>query len=109
MNTNLHFWILISILGVLTFFIRGSFLVAMSNQKLHPKLLLALKFIPTSVLAALALPAVFLVRSNSVQLTEVERWIAGSIALLVAWYSKNILATILSGMITLWLVKYMLS
>ena len=106
MNNNLQFWIVILALGLLTFSIRASFFFFFKNQQLHPRVSIGLKFIPTSVLAALALPAVFLTRTNGIQFTEPEKWLAGSVALLVAWYSKNILATILSGMLTLWIAKH---
>jgi branched-subunit amino acid transport protein len=65
----------------------------------------ALHYVPPAVLSAIILPEL-LYPSGSLNLTfENTRMLAGIIAMLVAWYSKNTLLTILAGMAALLILQ----
>ena len=99
-------WLTIVIVGIGTFLLRFS-LIAFSgrSEKLPDPVLRALRFIPPAVIAAFASPS-FLMRGGSVDITfDNLRLFAGLVAALVAWKTKSILWTILSGMGTLWILQ----
>lgn len=99
-------WIPIIILGIFTFLMRFSFLAFSKNLQIHPHINQALKYIPLSVLAAIIVPEVF--NNSSIQSFFYEpRFLAGVIAIIVAWRTKNVILTITVGMGILYLVKFL--
>ena len=68
----------------------------------------ALHYVPPAVLSAIIFPELFL-REGALNLTlDNYRLLAGVVAVLVAWFSKNILITIIAGMIALFLLQFFL-
>jgi len=68
----------------------------------------ALHYVPPAVLSAIIFPELFL-REGALNLTlDNHRLLAGILAVLVAWFSKNILITIIAGMIALFLLQFFL-
>jgi branched-subunit amino acid transport protein len=91
-------WITIIIVGLLTFGIRLSFIVFLSKVHVSSTLQQALRFVPVAVLSALIAPAIFLpAGSLNLSLGNI-RLIAGLLAIVVAWRTKNVLLTIVAGM-----------
>lgn len=88
--------------GALTFLLRWSFIGASDRFALPAAVRRALRFVPAAVLSALIWPAV-LVSDGSLHLDPDNlRLIAAVVAALVAWYTRNVLYTIVAGMGTLW-------
>ena len=105
---NTTFWIVISIIGVGTMLMRGSFILTADRFKLSDKFSSILRFIPASILAALVAPS-FVYHEGMVDpLQGKERLIAGLLALIVAAKTKNIFLTIFTGMGSLYLMQYFL-
>lgn len=88
--------------GVGTFLIRLSFILIMDKITLPKAIHRMLRFIPASVLSALVVPAVLLHKNGVTTFAGWERLFAALLAVLVAWKTKNVLATIATGMIALW-------
>ena len=98
-------WITIIIVGLLTLGIRLSFMVFMSKMRVSPMAQQALRFVPVAVLSALIAPALFFPSGSlNVSLSNI-RLIAGILAILVAWRTKNVLLTIFSGMACLLILQ----
>jgi branched-subunit amino acid transport protein len=98
-------WVTIIIIGLLTLGIRLSFIVFMGKMQVSPMAQQALRFVPIAVLSALIAPALFFSSGSlNVSLSNV-RLIAGLIAILVAWRTKNVLLTIFSGMACLLILQ----
>lgn len=103
MNT---YWPIVLVLGIGTFLIRFSFILIMDKLTLPDAVHKMLRFIPAAVLTALIVPSILLLHKNGVTtFAGWERLVAGLVAVLVAWKTKNILATISVGMIVLWGLK----
>jgi branched-subunit amino acid transport protein len=66
----------------------------------------ALRFVPAAVLSAIILPEVVQPAGVLDLSLGNERLLAGLVAVVVAWYTRNVLWTIGAGMVTLWLVQY---
>lgn len=87
--------------GLLTFAIRFSFIYLLGRASLPETLRRMLRFVPAAVLSALVAPELLL-HAGTVDLSLGNtRLIAGLLAVLVAWWTKNTLITILVGMLLL--------
>lgn len=99
-------WLMIICMGLVTYLERGSFILFLGNRKFPARIEKSLRLVPPAVLAALVTPA-FLFREDTIDFSlGNHRLIAGIVAALAAWWSKNVVATILVGMTSLWLLQY---
>jgi len=99
------------ILGMflVTFGVRYPVLTLVSRVQLPEILESGLKYVPPAVLTAIIVPAVLLPEGDkiSVSLANAPLY-AGIMAVLVAWRTKNLLLTILTGMGMLWVWQWLL-
>lgn len=94
-------WLTILAAGVLTYATRLSFILILGQREISPRLQQALRFVPPAVLSTLIFPEL-LFPSGTLNLSlGNDRLIAGIIASAVAWRTKNVVATIVAGMVTL--------
>lgn len=98
-------WVTIIIVGLLTLGIRLSFIVFIGKVRILPIVQQALRFVPVAVLSALIAPALFFPSGSLNLSTSNLRLIAGSLAILVAWRTKNVLLTIFTGMACLLILQ----
>ena len=98
-------WATIIIVGLLTFGIRLSFMLFMGKVRILPTAQTALRFVPVAVLSALIAPGLFLPRGSLDLSFGNMRLIAGIVAILVAWRTKNVLLTIGIGMVCLLILQ----
>ncbi|MFB6126783.1 MAG: AzlD domain-containing protein [Halolamina sp.] len=93
-------WVAIAAIGVGTFAIRASFIYLYEYLDLPPLAERALELVPAAVLSALVAPAVFVRDDGSVAVAD-PRVGAAVVAAAVAWYSDDILLTIVGGLAAL--------
>jgi branched-subunit amino acid transport protein len=100
-------WVLIVVIGAGTFSLRISMIAALGRvRRTPPALERVLRFIRPAVLAALVAPAVVLLNGQPTFIAPFNpRLVAGLIAILVAWKTRNVLATIVGGMSVLWILQ----
>jgi branched-subunit amino acid transport protein len=101
------FWLVAVLLGLGTFLIRFSFILIVDKVAFPEAVVRMLRFIPASVLPAIIVPAVLLHGTDGGPVGP-ARPVAALVAVLVAWKTRSILVTILSGMGTLWLLRAVL-
>jgi branched-subunit amino acid transport protein len=97
MNT----WLIIVLGGLLTFGMRLSFIYFFGRVEIPAAVRRSLRFVPAAVLSALILPELLLPLGRVDFSPGNHRWLAGLIAILVAWRTRNTLLTILAGMVAL--------
>jgi branched-subunit amino acid transport protein len=103
----MNIWLIMIGIGLGTFLIRLSFIALFGQREIPPLLRRSMRFIPASVLSALVVPQI-LTHEGAVDISVTNPFmIAGIIAGLVAWRTKNVLLTILSGMVVLWLLQWL--
>jgi len=96
-----NIWMLFLLGGLLTFGMRFSFIYLFGRYEIPATLRRALRFVPPAVLSAIIFPEL-LIQSGRLDLSLANfRLLAGVAAMLVAWKTRNILLTILAGMIAL--------
>lgn len=92
--------------GLLTFAMRFSFIYLLGRAELPVSLRRMLRFVPAAVLSALVAPEL-LMHSGALDLSLGNtRLIAGLLAVVVAWLTKNTLVTILVGMALLVVLQF---
>ncbi len=98
-------WGTILSVGLLTLGIRLSFMLFLGKVRVSPLVRQALRFVPVAVLSALIAPALFFPRGSLDLSPGNSRLIAGILAILVAWRTKNVLLTIIIGMTCLLILQ----
>lgn len=97
-------WVIL-IVGFFTFVIRLSFILLFGRYDIPPTIQRALRYVPPAALSAIILPDL-LASEGSLNLSLTNfRLLAGLVAIIVAWRSKNIFLTILIGMAVLILLQ----
>lgn len=97
----MNIWLVMVLGGLLTFGMRLSFIYLFGRIEIPEMVQRALRFVPPSVLSAIILPQL-LTPSGSFDISlGNHRLLAGFIAIIVAWFTKNTLLTILVGMVVL--------
>lgn len=97
-------WIMI-LGGLLTYATRLSFILLFGYVEIPGWLRRALKYVPPSVLTALIFPEL-LMHSGNLDISFGNfRLLAGVVAIIVAWRTRNMWLTILSGMLMLVLLQ----
>jgi branched-subunit amino acid transport protein len=102
--SGVYLWIII--LGGLsvTYLIRLSFILLIPLDRFPERFRHGLRFVPAAVLAALVTPELFRPGGSWDLSLGNARLLAGLIAILVAWRTKNTWLTIAIGMLSLWLL-----
>lgn len=95
--------------AALTFAIRFSFIGLQGRHEFPIGVKRALRFVPASVLAAIVWPAIVAPDHQLDLSLDNARIIAAILAAIVAWRTRNILATLAVGMSALWLLQALTS
>lgn len=101
-------WVYIISLIILAFVIRASFLVFANRFSLPTSLDRFLRYVPAAVLAALVTPGLFKHSGKLDYSFSNPQIYAGIIAILIAWKTRNVLITLIAGMLALWLIKWLM-
>ena len=103
----MNIWLVMLISGLITFGMRFSLIFLFGRLEVPETMRRSLHYVPPAVLSAIILPEL-LYPAGSLDLSLGNtRLLAGIIAILVAWYSKNTLLTILAGMIALLILQFL--
>jgi len=105
--SRVELWITIAGMALITFALRGSFLLAADHVRLRPRFQRALTYVPPAVLAAIVAPALAQPSGTSLGVFDV-RLLAAAVAAAVAWRTRSIIATFALGMLTLWGMTWLL-
>jgi branched-subunit amino acid transport protein len=97
-------WLTIIVVGAVTYATRLSFILLFSHRQLPERLGRALRFVPAAILTAIIFPELLLPQGTLFLSVNNDRLIAGLVTFLVAWVTKNVMATIVTGMATLLLL-----
>jgi branched-subunit amino acid transport protein len=101
-----NIWLVMLLGGLITFGMRFSLIYLFGRFEVPETIRKALRYVPPAVLSAIIFPELFL-RDGILNLSfDNYRLLAGLVAVLVAWFSKNTLITIIAGMIALFLLQF---
>jgi len=95
-------FILISGMALVTFATRYPVIAVLSKVPLPDPVFRALRYVPPAVLTAIILPAVLL-QDSEMTLTYLNSSLVASLAaVIISWRTKNLLLTIVLGMLVFW-------
>ena len=92
--------------GLITFLTRFTMIAVLKKEMFNDRIREVLSYVPSAIFPAIIFPAIFLDNSGTVQIEDNPKIIAAIIAMLVGVLSKNIIGTILSGLLSYWIIIY---
>ncbi len=104
----MNIWLVMLLGGLITFGMRLSLIYLFGRFQIPETMRRALHYVPPAVLSALIFPALLLPNGTVDLSLGNTRLLAGLIAILVGWFSKNTLVTIIAGVIALLLLQIFL-
>ena len=101
----MNIWLVLLLGGLITFGMRFSLIYLFGRFDVPQTMRRALHYVPPAVLSAIIFPELFY-REGVLDIAfSNTRLLAGLIAILVAWFSKNTLLTIIVGMLALLILQ----
>ena len=101
-------WTAVVAIAVGTWAFRASFVFLFGYlDEIPPWVDRTLRFIPAAVIAAIIAPRLLVIDGSLAIDPANERLLAGAVAVVVAWYTENIFATIVAGMCALWALVFL--
>jgi branched-subunit amino acid transport protein len=100
-------WLTIIIAGLLTYATRLSFIIFYGKIKMPDLVKQSLRFVPPAVLTAIFFPELLLDNGEPFISIGNARLLAGVLAIIVAWRTKNVTYTIVIGMLALWVFQFL--
>jgi branched-subunit amino acid transport protein len=101
-------WITIILMGLVTYALRLSLIALLGRFEVPPLISRALRFVPPAVLSAIALPELLQPGGKLNLSLGNARLLAGLLAMLIAWRTRNVLLTVAAGMLALWALQAVL-
>lgn len=101
----MNIWLVMFLGGLLTFGMRFSLIYLFGRFEVPQTMRKALHYVPPAVLSAIIFPELLYPAGGFDLSLGNTRLLAGILSILVAWYSKNTLLTILAGMVALVLLQ----
>lgn len=104
----MNIWLVMIIGGLITFGMRFSLIYLFGKLEIPETMRKALHYVPPAVLSAIIFPEL-LIRNGALDISFTNtRLLAGLVAIITAWFSRNTLITILVGMAALFLFQWFL-
>ena len=101
-------WLSIIISGIVTYFSRMAMVCLINREMLGPKVKQVLNYVPAAVFPAIIFPGVFFNDFGTLVAISDPKIYGAVVALVVGFYSKSIIATILSGLLSYWFIIFLL-
>ena len=99
-------WYLIIYCGLITFFTRFSMIALLKKEMFNERVREVLSYVPSAIFPAIIFPAIFLDNAGSIQIEDNPKILAAIIATIIAILSRNIIATIFSGLASYWFLIF---
>jgi branched-subunit amino acid transport protein len=107
-KVDVNLWAVMVSAGALTFLTRLSFIALAGRWDAPPLFRSALRFVPVAILTAIVLPELVM-HTGKVDFSLTNpRLLAGALAILVAWRTKNTVLTIVIGMTAFWVLQWII-
>tara|TARA_B110001450_G_scaffold220835_1_gene216526 strand:- start:338 stop:652 length:315 start_codon:yes stop_codon:yes gene_type:complete len=99
-------WSTIIYCGIITYLTRFSMIFLLKEDILSDKVKKVLSFVPAAIFPAIIFPPIFLDTDGFLDLENNPKILAAIFAIIVGYFSKNIIATILAGLTSYWLLIF---
>ena len=101
-------WSSIIIAGIITYFTRMTMVTLVDRDLLGERIKAVLAYVPSAVFPAIIFPGIFI--NDYVTFIEINdpKIFGAIVAILVGYFSRNVIATILSGLFSYWIIIFLL-
>ena len=99
-------WLSIIIAGVLTYLTRMTMIVLVRRDMLGAKFKAVLEYVPSAVFPAIIFPAIFINDYGLFVEINDPKIFGAIVAVIVGYFSKNIISTILAGLLSYWFLIF---
>ena len=99
-------WVLIFYCGLITFLTRFSMIAILKKEMFNDRIREVLSYVPSAIFPAIIFPAIFLDNTGLIQLEDNPKILAAVIAMVIGIFTRNIIATIFSGLATYWFLIF---
>ena len=101
-------WTSIIIAGIITYFTRMTMVALISRDMLGDKIKAVLEYVPSAVFPAIIFPGIFINDYGTFIEMNDPKIFGAIVAILVGYFSRNVIATILSGLFSYWIIIFLL-
>ena len=101
-------WSSIIIAGVLTYFTRMTMIALINRDMLGNRIKAVLAYVPSAVFPAIIFPGIFINDYGAFIEINDPKIFGALVAILVGYFSRNVIATILSGLLSYWIIIFIL-
>ena len=92
--------------GIITYFTRMTMIALVSRDMLGDRIKAVLAYVPSAVFPAIIFPAIFINDyGNFIEMND-PKIFGAIVAIVVGYFSRNVIATILSGLISYWIILF---
>ena len=99
-------WTLIIYCGLITFLTRFSMIAILKKEMFNDKIRKVLSYVPSAIFPAIIFPALFFDNTGSLEIENNPKILAAIIAMIIGIFTRNIIATIFSGLATYWFLIF---
>ena len=99
-------WLSIIVAGILTYFTRMTMIALVNRDMLGERIKAVLEYVPSAVFPAIIFPAIFINDFGSFVEMNDPKILGAIVAIIVGYFSKNIITTIVSGLISYWFLIF---
>ena len=92
--------------GLITFLTRFSMIALLKKEMFNDRIREVLSYVPSAIFPAIIFPAIFVDNAGSIQIEDNPKILAAIIATIIAILSRNIIATIFSGLASYWFLIF---
>ena len=99
-------WALIIYCGIITYLTRFSMIAILKKEMFNNRAREVLSYVPSAIFPAIIFPAIFLDDLGAFQFEDNPKILAAAIAMIIGILSRNIIATIISGLTSYWFLIF---
>ena len=99
-------WLSIIIAGIVTYFARMTMVALVSRDMLGDRIKAVLAYVPSAVFPAIIFPGVFINDYGTFIEMNDPKIFGALVAIIVGYFSRNVIATILSGLFSYWIIIF---
>ena len=101
-------WALIIYCGIITYLTRFSMIAILKKEMFNDRVREVLSYVPSAIFPAIIFPAIFLDDLGTFQFEDNPKILAAAIAMIIGILSRNIIATIISGLTSYWFIIFVI-
>ena len=92
--------------GIVTYLTRFSMIAILKKEMFNNRVREVLSYVPSAIFPAIIFPAIFLDDLGVFQFEDNPKILAAAIAMIIGILSRNIIATIISGLASYWFLIF---